>query len=133
MMGFVEDGKINEADLMKTVALSARAGYRMTNVTLELYNWDRIQKRDRLLGVSLTRYQEMVGAANLSRKEEEVLLRKMRDVANAAMKEIAAEIGGNESLLVTTVKPEGCWTEEFSRVTDDGILLVKEIEKNYIN
>lgn len=130
LLAFVENGVLNRAALLRATELSARAGYRMTNVTLELENWDKIQKRDRLLGVSLTGYQEMVGETNMSKEEQIKLLADMREAAHRAMREIAAEIGGKESLLVTTVKPEGCWTKEFTRVTDNGILFIDEIEES---
>lgn len=118
MMGFVkEDGTLDRAGLMESTRLSARAGFRMTNVTLELHNWDRIQKRDRLLGVSMTGYQEMVGAVGLTVKEEEELLAEIRKVANAAAKEIANDLGLNVPLLVTTVKPEGTLSQVFGGVS----------------
>lgn len=102
-----ENGKLDRKNLLRAVYLATRAGYRMTNVDLELYNWDRIQKRDRLLGVSMTGYQDAVHTIGMSREEQAALLREMRDVAHKAMKQIAKEVGGQESLLVTTLKPEG--------------------------
>lgn len=102
-----EDGTLDRAGLMNAIRLSTRAGYRMTNVTLELYNWDRIQKRDRLLGISMTGYQDAVYTIGMSLDEQAELLREMREMAHKSMKEIAKESGGKESLLVTTIKPEG--------------------------
>lgn len=107
IMAFVEDGVLNKEKLFEAQRLSTRIGYRMTNTNLELYQWDKAQKDDRLLGVSLTGYQDTVNAVGLSYDEQAQLLRELREVSHNAMKEIAKEIGGKESLLVTTVKPEG--------------------------
>lgn len=117
MMAFVEDGKLDKDALMEATKLSARAGYRMTNLKLELPEWDRNQKHDRLLGVSMTGYQEMVGELDMSLEEQKELLAEMREVAHDAMKEIASEQGTNESLLVTTVKPEGSLSQVFGGVS----------------
>ena len=117
MVVFVKDGKVDTDEMIKAFKLATRAGYRMTNVDLELYNWDRIQKRDRLLGVSMTGYQEMVGATNLSIDEQKELLATIRKATHEAMREIAKELGLNESLLVTTVKPEGTLSQVFGGVS----------------
>lgn len=117
MMSFVVDGKLDVESMLGAFKLATRAGYRMTNVDLELYNWDRVQKRDRLLGVSMTGYQEMVGAVDLSIEEQKELLEKIRETTHIAMKEIAKELGLNESLLITTVKPEGTLSQVFGGVS----------------
>ncbi|MDD4363843.1 MAG: ATP cone domain-containing protein, partial [Atribacterota bacterium] len=54
VMGFVYDGKLNEKELLDAQRLSVRAGFRMTFLDLELDQWDIKQKRDRLVGCSLT-------------------------------------------------------------------------------
>lgn len=107
VLSFVKDGVLDEEALFEAQALSARAGYRMTNVELELYDWDRNQKEDRLLGCSVTGWQDMVNATNISRDEEKSLLEKLRDVTHIEGKKMAALVNGNEPLLSTTVKPEG--------------------------
>ncbi|HIV87755.1 MAG TPA: ribonucleoside-triphosphate reductase, adenosylcobalamin-dependent, partial [Candidatus Pygmaiobacter gallistercoris] len=63
VMAFVkEDGTLDREGLLEAQRLSARAGYRMTCRELEMFRWDRVQKRDRLLGCSLTGWQDMVNA-----------------------------------------------------------------------
>lgn len=101
------EGHLDEEGLLDAQRLSARAGYRMTCVELELPNWNMVQERDRLTGCSLTGWQDMVNAAAMTRDEERVLLQKLRKVADEEIDQYAEEIGGNRSLLVTTVKPEG--------------------------
>lgn len=107
VMAFVIDGKLDKEGLMKTQRLSVRAGYRMTCTELELFDWNAKQKRDRLLGCSLTGWQDMVNELNMTRENQTKLLSELREAAHEEMKAIAKEVNGKESLLVTTVKPEG--------------------------
>lgn len=108
VMAFVSDqGVLDENALMKAQRLSARAGYRMTMLELELPEWDKTQKRDRLLGCSLTGWQDMVNSTGINRAEEAEILRKLRKEAQEAADEYAKELGQNSPILVTTVKPEG--------------------------
>jgi len=108
VMAFVTvDGRLDTAKLLEAQALSARAGYRMTCPELELHSWNLIQQRDKLLGLSLTGWQDMVNATNMSRSEEESLLEALRDVARTTADSYAEKLGMRKPLLVTTVKPEG--------------------------
>lgn len=108
LMAFVsEDGELDRAGLLEAQRLSARAGYRMTCRELEMYRWDRVQKRDRLLGCSLTGWQDMVNATGIDRAQQIELLEELRSAARKAADEMAAQLGGNCPLLVTTLKPEG--------------------------
>lgn len=106
--GFVrEDGTLDLEGLLNAQRLSVRASYRMTCVELELPAWDAVQKRDKLLGASLTGWQDMVNATGISRDEEKEILQALRRVAHEEAKAYAEEIGENVPLLITTVKPEG--------------------------
>ncbi len=107
VMGFVKDGVLDRKGLMEAQRLSARAGYRMTCRELEMHAWNAVQQRDRLLGCSLTGWQDMVNATDMSREEQTALLSELRETAHQAAKEIADRLGGKEPLLVTTIKPEG--------------------------
>ena len=108
VMGFVsEDGKLDRKALLEAQRLSARAGYRMTCRQLEMFSWNTVQQRDRLLGCSLTGWQDMVNATGMTRDEQIGLLEELRETAHKAAKDIALRLGGNVPLLVTTIKPEG--------------------------
>ena len=102
-----QDGTLNLEGLLEAQRLSVRASYRMTCVELELPAWDAVQKRDKLLGTSLTGWQDMVNATGITREREMDILRELRRVAHEESKSYAGEIGENPPLLVTTVKPEG--------------------------
>ncbi|MBQ8598822.1 MAG: ribonucleoside-triphosphate reductase, adenosylcobalamin-dependent [Oscillospiraceae bacterium] len=102
-----ENGKLDEAGLLAAQRLSARAGYRMTCRELEIHSWNQVQQRDRLVGCSMTGWQDMVNAAKLSREEQIELLKKLRAAAREAADEIAEALDMPKPLLVTTIKPEG--------------------------
>lgn len=101
------DGTLDRDGLFEAQRLSARAGYRMTCVELEIPDWNYVQNRDKLLGCSLTGWQDMSNALGFTREDQANLLRDLREVAKEAARDYADDIGENEPLLVTTVKPEG--------------------------
>lgn len=107
VFAFVEDGELNLAGLLEAQRLSARAGYRMTCIELELPKWNSVQLRDRLIGCSLTGWQDAINALGYSREKERELLNLLREVAHTSAKEYAKALGLNEPLLITTLKPEG--------------------------
>jgi len=108
VMSFVRaDGTLDRMGLLKAQKLSARSGYRMTCVELELPKWNNIQQRDKLIGCSLTGWQDMVNATGFDKDDEICLLRDLREVAVSAAAEYAKSLRMEKPLLVTTIKPEG--------------------------
>lgn len=108
VFAFVDgDGSLDINGLLRAQRLNARASYRMTCVELELPMWDAVQQRDKLLGTSLTGWQDMVNATGFDRSQQADLLEKLRSVANKEAEMYATELGENVPILVTTVKPEG--------------------------
>lgn len=107
VMAFVRDGVLDREGLLAAQRLSARAGYRMTCTELEIPEWNAVQQRDRLLGCSLTGWQDMVNALQLDMEGQKELLCDLRAAARKAADDYAAELGMEAPLLVTTVKPEG--------------------------
>jgi adenosylcobalamin-dependent ribonucleoside-triphosphate reductase len=107
VLNFVKDGKLDYQSLIKAQALSARAGMRMTLVELEMPEWSQVQKRDRLLGTSLTGWKDAMGALNYSSQEESGLLRDLFYTARKEADRYAKQLRITTSLLVTTIKPEG--------------------------
>lgn len=113
----------------QAIKLAARVGLRMTNVTLELPHWDEVQKRDRLIGVSLTGYVEAMDALGVDSTDERsvvpllhasnidggkfdeiylgMFLKLANEIANEEAKAYAAEMRVPVPLLSTTVKPSG--------------------------
>ncbi len=107
VFSFVKEGVLDVNGLLNAQRLSARSGYRMTMVELELPFWDEVHQRDKLIGCSLTGWQDMVNATEMTRNDEIDLLKKLRAVAHKEVEMYAMEIGDEVPLLVTTVKPEG--------------------------
>lgn len=107
VMAFVTDGQLDEEALLKAQRLSARAGYRMTCRELEMHRWNAVQTRDRLLGCSLTGWQDMVNATGLDLDGQIRVLEKLRAAAHEEAGKLAERLGGEKPLLITTVKPEG--------------------------
>lgn len=107
VMGFVKNGKLDLWGLVEAQKLSARCGLRMTLVDLELEEWDKVQKRDRLLGCSLTGWRDAMDALGYTEEQEETLKEILSNVAREEADRYAKELRVNSPLLVTTVKPEG--------------------------
>ena len=108
MMSFVnKNGELDKEGLVEAQRLSARAGYRLTCTELEIPEWNEVQQRDKLLGCSITGWQDMVNATGMSREQQQELLTLLKKTAKDAASEYADELGQKEPLLVTTVKPEG--------------------------
>jgi ribonucleoside-diphosphate reductase alpha chain/ribonucleoside-triphosphate reductase len=107
VMAFVSSGKLDREELLKAQRLSARAGYRMTCTELEIPEWNAVQRRDRLIGCSLTGWQDMVNATGLDKDGQRALLEELRAAARGAASEYAEQLGMEAPLLTTTVKPEG--------------------------
>ena len=98
-------GRVDWEGLRNAVKLSARAAYRMTCLELELPEWNEVHHRDRLLGCSLTGYQDFMGAG--VPYIEKSFLEVTRDLTRKYAEEYADALGLPRSLKVTAVKPEG--------------------------
>lgn len=79
----------------------------MTCIELELNNWDNVQDRDRLIGTSMTGWQDMVNATKMTIEDQKKLLVELREVSVNSANEYADSLGMPKPLLKTTVKPEG--------------------------
>jgi adenosylcobalamin-dependent ribonucleoside-triphosphate reductase len=110
---FVKNGDIDFEDLMKSQRMNVRSAYRMALVEFELPEWDYVNSRDRLVGLSLTGWQDAMNALGWeNEKEKQVgLLRNLKKVAEEEAEKVAAEYDDEVPVLVTTVKPEGTQTQ----------------------
>lgn len=101
-----DDGSVDTEKLFEAQKLSVRASYRMTTMDLELKHWDIVHKRDRVLGCSLTGWQDMINLTQMNKDDEIKLLKNLKTVAENAASEYSKELGLSAPLLVTTIKPE---------------------------
>ena len=92
---------------MQAQALSVRAGIRMTCLDLELPHWDKIQKRDRLIGCSLTGWKDAMDMLGYDSDQEANLLSLLADVAHSESIRYSHILRIPTPLLDTTIKPEG--------------------------
>lgn len=105
----IKNGKLDLVSLEKSHRLATRIGMRQTNITISLPEWDKTQKRDRLLGVSLTGVMDALDLLGWDHDSEEAL-NLMKDLKFWACDEAsryAKEMRVPEPLLVTCIKPEG--------------------------
>ncbi len=128
LMAFVdENGNVKLDELKEACILSARAGFRMTNVELELLHWNEVHHRDRLTGCSLTGYQDFIATTNPSNDEECHFLEILHTYTRDAVDEYANSIGVNKPKLATALKPEGCIDSRHLRTLDEGIYNIDEL------
>jgi ribonucleoside-diphosphate reductase alpha chain/ribonucleoside-triphosphate reductase len=102
-----ENGQLDRERLTEAQRLSVRAGLRMTCMDLELYQWDTVQKEDRLLGISLTGWQDAMSMLGYSTEQEEELLKLLKKTAHEEAERYSAELGIPAPKLICTIKPEG--------------------------
>lgn len=123
------EGILDSPALMRAQQLSARAGMRMTLVTLELPEWNATQQRDRLIGTSLTGWQDAIASMKLVKHGSfeytldewggiEEILTDLHDVANKAAAAYARELRVAVPLLAATIKPEGTQSQLFGGVSN---------------
>lgn len=112
MVAFADkQGNVDWDSLEEAFVLSARAGYRMTCVDLELEGWNVAHHRDRLTGCSMTGWQDFI--AKMSNNTfvraggKAGILKWLRNVVHEAGEDIASELKTPVPLLMTALKPEG--------------------------
>ena len=108
MMGFVcDDGSIDYESLYKAQMYSARIGYRMSTVELELHKWNLSAKKDMLIGCSLTGVMDFLNATKIDTNSFKELLKNLKNTARESADILASQLNMNKSLLVTCGKPSG--------------------------
>ncbi len=112
MKAFVEEDEagsysLDLEGLKRAQALSARIGLRMTLSPLEIESWDAIQKRDRLIGTSVTGWKDALALVGATEEDEERWMNELRAASRNEADAYAKEMRVNAPLLATTVKPEG--------------------------
>ncbi len=105
--GTLDHYQLDFSGLMQAQALSARAGMRMTCLDLELEHWDVVQKRDTLIGCSLTGWKDAMEVLEYDEDNEKNLLTMLNDMVHAETVRYTHILRIPTPLLCTTVKPEG--------------------------
>lgn len=108
LMGFVnEDGSFDKKGMIKAQKYSARIGYRMASIELELHEWNLVNQEDRLTGCSITGVMDFKNATNITDSEFAKLLKELRKTAKDSAYDLADLLKMNRPKLVTAVKPSG--------------------------
>lgn len=108
LMAFVkEDNTLDIEGVLEAQKLSARAGYRMANIELELHDWNENLKKNRLVGTSITGLQDMINSVGMTQDELIDLYRKMRATVHNEVKLYAKTLNQVAPDAMTTIKPEG--------------------------
>nr|DAS91764.1 MAG TPA: hypothetical protein [Caudoviricetes sp.] len=112
MVAFADkQGNVDWDSLEEAFVLSARAGYRMTCVDLELEGWNVAHHRDRLTGCSMTGWQDFIAKMSndtfVRAGGKAGILKWLRTVVHEAGEDIASELKTPVPLLMTALKPEG--------------------------
>lgn len=98
---------MDKEGLLRAQELSARMGYRMATIELELHEWNKVNEEDRLVGCSLTGVMDAFNALKYEKQQIVELLRELRESAVKGANSLADYLGLNRPKLVTTVKPSG--------------------------
>jgi adenosylcobalamin-dependent ribonucleoside-triphosphate reductase len=107
MKAFVEGSTLNREGLKEVLKLSTRVALRMTLVDVELPEWDRVMKEDRIIGISLTGMMDMLNKTGMSYVELADLLKELREAVHEEGQRYSKELGIKAPELMTTIKPEG--------------------------
>lgn len=120
VLNFVEGpDSFNYKGFSKAMKLSARMGSRMTNTTMWHPRWDEVQKRDRLIGPSLTGFVEAMDTLGWAYEvidgqvffSHDSKAEHLEQLAKTVVREEAdsyhKEMGIPRSVLTTCVKPSG--------------------------
>lgn len=108
LVAFVdENNKLDIEHLDEILKLSTRVAIRMTLVTVELPEWDKVMKEDRIIGISLTGMMDMVNKINMSYEDLGKLLNHLKEVVRNEGTKYCNELGISVPELMTTIKPEG--------------------------
>jgi ribonucleoside-diphosphate reductase alpha chain len=108
LLAFVdEENKLDVAGLKKILRLSVRIALRMTLVTAELPEWNKVMEEDRIVGISLTGIMDMVNKTGMSYEELGRLFKQLRATVHEEGTFFCEELKIPVPALMTTIKPEG--------------------------
>ena len=106
---YIKDKQLNLFKLGVGIRAATRLSMRITNVNHSIPAWDENQKKERLLGVSMTGIMDALDELEWEFDSPEAikLWQFLHDEANDEADEYSKELGIPRPLLVTILKPEG--------------------------
>jgi len=108
MMEFLDDaGGILYDDLERAQELATYVAFIISMQELDLLEWEKMAREDRIIGVSMTGYQDFLNKGNISDNEKVEILKFIRRVAHSHNTELAKRYNITEAELVTSAQPAG--------------------------
>ena len=108
MLSFLdESGGVLYDELEQSIEWATYIAFIVSLQELDLLEWDDVAREDRIIGVSMTGYQDFINKGNISQDEKKKLLKFMRSVANNMNEELAKKYNVTKAELVTTAQPAG--------------------------
>lgn len=104
---FVKDNELQLEEVKKAIGRAAKSAYRLTLLDIERHEWNLTHKREKIVGISLTGWQDMVNSVDMDREMQRTVLASLKKAATDAVNTYADKLGESRPELVTTVKPEG--------------------------
>jgi ribonucleoside-diphosphate reductase alpha chain/ribonucleoside-triphosphate reductase len=104
---FIVRGELDKYALFEAQKLSTRVGIRMTLPEIELPKWNESNKKERIIGCSLTGWHDMVNELKMTKEDEKNLLRWLREISHKEAEEYSKVLGIDKPILCTILKPEG--------------------------
>lgn len=101
------NGQPNYDTLETSLRLATRIGSRMTLLEMFHSGWNAIQKRDRLLGVSMSGIVDFFDALSWDEEQQKSFYQWARSVVHDEADSYHERLGIEKSLLKTTIKPSG--------------------------
>ena len=103
------DGELDWPVLKRTIRLLVRHAMRITQVRFhpDLLEWQAVQDRDRLVGISFTGFGDLVDQTGMSESDQQRLLKSMQNEAMLEAYRYSTELGIPMPKTLTSVKPEG--------------------------
>lgn len=107
VLAHVKDGKLDTQDLYHTLKLLTRHSSRITLPDLWHKDWDKVQKKERLLGVSMTGIMDTYDKLNWDDSSLSTFWNACRVMTRRFADEYHKQLQIPRSLLVSTSKPSG--------------------------
>jgi hypothetical protein len=126
-----EDNSFDWVEWENCLELQVRMNSRITTVTQWHPDWDKVQKSQRLLGVSMTGIVDALDVLNWSKKEFQTFLEKAKKLIRKYADEYHIFLGIEHSARTSLIKPEGCLHEKHNFVLDQGIFYIEDLLNHY--
>lgn len=107
LYSYIKDNTLDWSNLEHGIKLATRMASRITNVDMWHPEWNKVQKEDRLLGVSFTGIGDTITTLNWSLNNLKEFFIFAKNVARIEADKYHQELNIPKAILALTIKPEG--------------------------